>query len=447
MSALTPEKLVKLRGLLTSLPGPVTDRLLGQAEIADPALGRLLRYCKTDPEQAARDRFFAPLAPLSHDPETARPSVSRAAPVALDGMWRWIAEDLAPTAADAARARAADLDTVLEDGHLDPYRCEAATAVIDALEGLPDEPRVEKRLRTRLGVDDLSRIREAAVVLRATPTLRTALKDIEPSIADVDDALSGLLRDRYEQVIESDPDAGSWFLYLIMARLQKPWLIMRVFERIVGRGDDFLLSRTEMHSIGDALLEDAEHCLMGFAQAPIDLAAADGSASALSDFASITVGMTREMGIRKDGDWGKALVDLRGRAAMQMEAHHLTAKRQVDRILPDSRRIKAGRWKPVTELGSPEFEQAEAMCRFLHLTRSHASRAAVGGSHQQVITELEETLHEQGAAVLEWVRMDEDADRSMAAAHLEFVARLFEALDEVEAARILVRRGAAAKAA
>ena len=447
MAALTPQRLQKLRALLQSLPGSVCDRLLGQAQIADPALGRLLGFCVADPEAAARDRFMAPLAPFSHDPATTRPSLCWTPAPVLDGIWRWIAEELAPEVADATREIVTDFDAPVDQGALDPHREAVGEAALAALDALADNPRAHKQLCARLGVDDLERVRDAAALLRASAVLRRGLEDLEPSLTTVDDAMSALLRDRYEHVIEADSDAGSWFLYLVMARLDKPWLILRVFQRIAGRDDDFLVSRTEMHLIGDALLRDAEHQLALLAETPADLIAADGAAAALAEFAAVTVGMTREIGIRRDGDWGKHLVKLRTRAAALMEAHHAAASRTLDGLLLDPRRIKAGRWTDMPTEDGPEFRKAEAACRFLQLTRADASRAAVGGSHQSVVSEIDERLHEQGGAVLERLRLDENADHEVAERHLQLVARLFEALDETEAAAVLLRRGAAAKAA
>jgi hypothetical protein len=74
-------------------------------------------------------------------------------------------------------------------------------------------------------------------------------------IPDLPDDLSASVRDRYEAASEADPDAGVWALFLIMARMDRPWRLLRVFEKIARRGDDLLLSRAPTWpTIGDALL-------------------------------------------------------------------------------------------------------------------------------------------------------------------------------------------------
>ena len=446
MSSLGPDKIEKLRALLGALPRGLEHRLVGAAELSDPSLARLLRYCTTDPEAAAREHFFAPLAPLSQDPAYVRPSLACTPPAVLESVWRWIADELAPDAASAAREAVGDLDDAPDEATLDAQRRLTADAILTALDALEDDPRALKRVRRMLGLSDLAAVGHVAVLLRIAPVLREALDGVDETLDELDEDLAADLRDRYEAATEADPDAGGWFLYMVMARLTKPWRILRVFERIAGRGDDFLVSRTEMTGIGDALLMDAEHHLAGFSTAPRSLPEAEDAAYALSQFSAVTVGMTREIGIRKDGPWGQRLLKLRNAAAGQMQAIHAEAERAADRVLPDPRRITGRRGAPYPGADSPDFLRFEALCRFLHLTRSDASRAAVGGAHQKVSDSLKDRLDTLGHALIAQLRGG-SSDREALETILADVARLLEAFDEAETASVLVRRGAAARAA
>ena len=446
MSSLSPDKIEKLRALLGALPRGLEHRLVGAAEMSDPALAKLLRYCTTDPETAARDHFFAPLAPLSQDPSVARPSLACAPPAVLESVWRWIADELAPEAASAAREAVGDLDDAPDPAALDEQRILTAEAILNAIEALEDDPRALKRVRRMLGLSNLAPVGHVATLLRIAPVLRAALDGVDETLEELDEALAADLRDRYEAAVEADPDAGGWFLYMVMARLTRPWRILRVFERIAGRGDDLLVSRTEMTGIGDALLQDAEHYLAGFSGAPRSLPEAEDAASALSQFSAVTVGMTREIGIRKDGPWGQRLLKLRNAAAGQMQAIHAEAERTAGRVLPDPRRIGSRRSAPYPGAHSPDFLRFEALCRFLHLTRADASRAAVGGAHQKVSDGLKDQLDTLGHALIAQMRSGA-GDRELLESILADVARLLEAFDEAETASVLVRRGAAARAA
>ncbi|PWE17029.1 hypothetical protein DDZ18_10010 [Marinicauda salina] len=447
MTTLTATKIDRLRALLGALPDDLGAQLADAAAASDPALARLVRYCSHDPEAAARERFFAPIAPLAGDPETTPPSRACAPPDLLEALWRWIADDLDPEAADAARAAAAAVFEPEGEGRLDEARARAAAAMLEALDEAKADETAERNLRRRLGVADLSPLRGVAVVLRGAPALRAALSDLPDSLDDISDEMRGEIRDRYERVGAADPDAAAWFLHFVMARLTRPWRILRVFELIAKREDDLLVSQTDMCGVGDALLADAGHHLEGFARPPETRADADAAVAALAGFAAITVGMTREIGIRKEGAWGQALVKLRGRAAEQMERIHRRALEALDPIAPDPRRRRSSRFRADAALGEAEMERARALVAFMRGARDDASRAAVGGAHQHVLDQINERLEAAGNQALAALRDAEPDAVEAAAARLEAVAALIGEAGETESAEILVRRGVAARAA
>lgn len=446
MGPLSADKAQKLRLLLDSLPAEMAERLCSVARRGDPALGRLLDYCRTDPETAARRRFFAPLAPLSGDPEHVRPSRAYTPDAMLASLWSWISEELDPDAAEAARAAVADFESDPTEGRLDPDRQRVAAAILAALEGLDDDPKAEKRLRRRLEVSDFQSVRDAAVLLRVGPVLRASLYEAPAHIEDMSDALGAMIRDRYEEAIEADPDAGVWFLFLIMARLERPWRMLRVFERIARREDDFLLSRTDMSVIGDALLTDAEHLLTGFSSSPRTIAEADAAVAALAEFAAVTVGITREIGIRKDGAWGQRLFALRSQASDQMARIHEVARNAIKTALPETNPRARRKTPPVP--GEPSFEEAEALAHFLISTKDDAGRAAVGSAHAAVLQDVRAELENAGQMVLEIARSSSDGiERAEAAERVAHIARLMKAIGETESASVILRRAAAAQAA
>lgn len=446
MTSFTPEKIARLRAFIQTLPGALVDRLILSAGESDPMLARLLGYCTLEPAEAARSRFFAPLAPLSGDPADTRPSLAYAPPAVLESVWRWIEDDLDPPAARAALDMASHFESA-ETGQLDAVRVRVAERILEAIDGIDQDPKAEKHLKHRLGLRDFKAVHDVAVILRAAPVLRRALDGLPSVIEEITDGLSADLRDRYERAAEEDPDAGAWFLYFVMARLSRPWRILRAFERIGKRGDDLLLSRTDMAGIGDALLLDAEHHLSGFAKSPVTPDEAESASRALTEFATVTVGMTREIGIRKDGAWGQKLVALRTRAAAQMERIHGRARKVFAPLLAPPRPGRAARVNPAPESGSPEFTEALALADFLHRTAADASRAAVGGAHQQLLGDLKRDLDELGQHLLRQLRDDDAGHAKKVRQRLEDLSFLLSALGEKDSATILLRRTAAAKAA
>lgn len=443
MGPLAPAKLEELRTLLASLPGDMAARLCAMAERADPALGRLLAHCLTDPDDLAREHFFQALAPLSGEPGEDRPAVSVAPAALVRALWTWMGEALAPGIHARARAAVADAFAPEAPGALDADRAEFAGLMLDAFARAEADPRELKRLQSRLGVERFDEARDIAAMLRLAPVLRAALAGLAPAIDDPDDAQCAFIRDRYEAAAAADPDAGPWVLLLIMARFSRPWRILRVFERLTHRDDDLLLGRTDMALIGDVLLRDAEHHLAGFRAAPRTGPGARDAAAALTAFAAITVGMSREIGIRKDGPWGRRIIDLRTRASEQMSAIHEAARRAVARVLPETGKARR-RYAPARE---PDMDEAQALCLFLTLTRDDAGRAAVGSAHNAVMAELGGVFEQAGQGALDALRSPDAGQREAGAARLHQIAALMQALGQSEAGAILLRRGAAALAA
>lgn len=445
MTTLTPAKIAQLRALMRALPAPLSENIVAAAAAGDEAMGRLLRACTRDADGYARERFFAPLAPLSRDPAHARPSLAHIPPAMLATVWSWMDATLAPEIVSAMRACCADPLQPVDNAAEDTLRADASARILAAIAAVGEDPRASKQLRHRLGVSDFRAVRDLALLLRTAPVLRDALAGIPPAIDDVTEALSQTLRDRYDAACLKDPDAGVWFLYLVMARLTRPWAILRVFEKIARRDDDFLLSRTDVATIGDALLEDAAFHVSGFSEVPASLEAAQEMAAALAQFATVTVGMSREIGIRRDGGWGRQIMALRQRASGQIEVIHAAALTQLDKAVPDPHKVLPARLVLSGDALEAAASRMEILCAFLRLAKDDASRAAVGGAHAAVMDRVRQRLEAASESLLGLMRSN-PADVALNE-RAAVVARLLTALGNHETASVFLRRAAAARAA
>jgi len=443
MPGLSNEKIERVSALMASLPGDMAGRMCAAARQGDLVLGRLLDYCRLGSAASARNRFFAPLADVSGDPDTSRPSRAYAPDGLQERVWDWLG-DIAPSGVAAAEEAAADFEDD-SPGRLDAVRVEAAKAMLVRLKALEDAPKAAKKLRARLEVEDFEPVSHLAGLLQAAPVTRPVLDGLPTVITDFNDDLSGSVRDRYEAASDADPDAAVWLLFLVMARMERPWALLRVFEKIARRGDDLLVSRTDMAEIGDALLDDAEHHLAGFAKPPHTRDEAEAAARALTDFAAVTVGMTREIGIRKDGSWGKKLFELRTRASEQMTGIHEAARAAFKRATPEEGGVRRSSGPPPAP-GDEGYEQACALGWFLVVSRDDASRAAVGNAHQGAIEEITARLESLADKLLRAAGGDGEEAQN-AAQRLEEVTGLMRAIGASEAAEVFLRRVAAARAA
>lgn len=445
MGPLSAEKVQKLSMLLAHMPGQRVDSLVDLAQEIDPGMARMLEFCRYGADGAACRQFFLPLRAAIGDRETVEPSRALIPQSLITPVWNWIREDLDPDAASLAMEAVSRFAEDVDDKTLDAARVRVSGAIVTALDGLKHEPRENKRLRHQLGVSDFDDVRTIAGLLLSVPALRDALDGLPEEIEKMDDEVCAELRDRYEQAIEDQPEAGVWVLLMTMARVHKPWRMLRVFERIARREDDFLLTHTDMSYVGDALLSDAEFYLKGFRTAPKTPAQVEASVKAVTQFAAVTVGMTREIGIRKDGSWGKRLFELRNAASQQMERIHEDARRMFERALPETGQRRRG--KEVPHPGDPAFDEAEAVCDFLYRVKDDAARAAVGNAHAHLLDELRSVSEKLGEELLARLRRNVSEDQAADRRRLREVTRFLDVLGLREAGEVLLRRAAAVQAA
>lgn len=445
MSSISEDKASRLSTLLSNLPGDMADNIVELANEADPEMGRLLNYCRLGPDGLAREVFFSPYEPLIGDRSHLPPSQSLFPLTFIETIWRWLAEDLAPDITDDVTAAVKEFKKELQAKQFDAQRVLASERMVAAISAVDEDPKAIKRLKHRLEIDDFEPVLALAELMSTTPVLRQAIETLPGKIEQISDSFSAEMRDRYEEAANEQTEAGVWVLLMTLPRVEKPWRFLKVFERIAGSDDDFLLSRTDMSRVGDALLDDAEYYLAGFDTAPETALEAERAADQLEQFAQVTVGMTREIGIRKDGAWGQRLFALRSSASEQMEAIHEAARSAFDKALPELNRSRRKRVLPVP--GEPEFDAAEAVGSFLFATKDDAARAAVGGAHATLLDELREKAESVANTVLERLRSGQSEAEDADSARLDHVVRLMDVLGDRENGALLLRRAAAAKAA
>ncbi|WP_440957500.1 hypothetical protein ACFELO_09365 [Oceanicaulis sp. LC35] len=445
MGPLSAEKVEKLSMLLAHMSGERVDSLVDLAAEIDPGMARMLEFCRYGADGAACRQFFLPLKDAIGDRTVIEPSRALIPEALLVPLWSWIRSDLDPDAAAAAMDAASTFSDNFDNESLDEARVRVAQLIVETVDSLKEEPKENKRLRHQLGVKDFDEVRSVAGLLMSVPALREALDGLPEEIEKMDDEVCAELRDRYEQAIEEQPESGVWVLLMTMARVQKPWRMLRVFERIARRDDDFLLTHTDMSSVGEALLSDAEFYLKGFKLTPKTPDQVARCVQAVTQFAAVTVGMTREIGIRKDGAWGKRLFELRNAASQQMELIHEEARRMFEHALPETGPRR--RTRDIPHPGDPVFDEAEAVCGFLYQIKDDAARAAVGNAHAHLLEDFRETAEKLGEDILARLRRnvsdDEEADR----VRLREVTRFLDVLGMREAGAVLLRRAAAVQAA
>ena len=444
MGPLSAGKVEKLSVLLAHMSAEQVDGLVDLALELDPGMARMLEYCRYGADGAASRLFFFPLQDVIGDSTRIEPSKALIPESLLAPLWNWIS-GLDPEAAQETMDAASSFTDKPVDEPLDETRMRVAAGIVKALDELEHEPKESKRLRQQLGVTRFDDIRSIAGMLNSVPALREALDGLPDEIEEMGEEVCAELRDRYEQAIEETPESGVWVLLMIMAKVHKPWRMLRIFERIARREDDFLLTHTDMSSIGDALLSDAEFYLQGFQSAPRTETEMETAVRAVTQFAAVTVGMTREIGIRKDGAWGQRLFELRNAASQQMERIHEEARRMFELALPETGPRRRSREIP--HPGEPAFDQVEIVCSFLYRVKDDAARAAVGNAHALLLEEFKDATEKLGEGILARLRRNVSDDEEADLVRLREITRILDILGMRSTGEVLLRRAAAAQAA
>ncbi|GEM_PF-7054798 len=331
---LDPVKQAKLQAFLTALPDRHATRLLAACEAAEQQGGDaglpldLVRETLAARGRGFMENAFGAVLPIV-TPEGGPKRPGRIARGTVQAVAAY-AETIAPKAFEDLSAGNPPINAHRE-------------ILGRALRGALRDDDADTRLRSKLGGErGLLDAREIAALLCAEPELSDGLAELPERIEDLNENYARRIRDLFEAVRVKDRNAPLLLLFVLLERLDKRAQILRVLKKIVGQEDDLVASQTDVAAIGDMLLDEAEAAVASLA-APVH-GAPDGPevADALARFASISRGMTRELGIRRDGKWGLRLKDLRNEAAKNMDVLCAAAPRAIDAALPQTRMSLAG---------------------------------------------------------------------------------------------------------
>lgn len=449
MSANGANSLARLEAFWGSLAPDMRQRVIASARKAaerDPSQGAIAAVLETleskvrpDNAQLKKTRLFAALDPLTGHPETDPPSRAYFSSVFTKALWAWFeAEDGFADSLPAHDAR---------DEAWETARVSAGERLAAFLAAAEDDRKAQSRIVAMWGAGGADTARLAATLLTHSPELTDALKEVPDEIEDFDADLCSHVRDVYEGLSERAPDAGLWFLMMVMNRLKKTAQIFRAVEKIGRRSDDQLISKTDLAAIGDAVLKDAEFHATRFRRPPETMQDAEDAIAGLAAFVTVTVGMTREFGIRKDGQWGKTLFSLRAKASADLEKALSGTQKALNAVLPEPRKGRGGVLQPVPVASEEAIERCEAQLRFVGGAGDWASQAAIGSVHKKAEDAAVSALEECGGHLINVLQHSEGETQQLASAGLDVIARLQEALGQTESASLTRRRNAAALAA
>jgi len=367
-------------------------------------------------------------------------------------VWNWLAEELIP---DRHRELCEQIKCQILDGNDTAARdtaitlqSEAADAIIGLVDGLDPLDKPYGALARKLGGEvHLTDAREMATILRAAGPFLTLGERLPPRpINDLSENFVNDLKNIYDEFSGTVPDGAEYAVAMMLGRLAHPWQILRLARAFSWKSDDSLVSRTELAVVGELLLDDVDDIVQA-AKQEID---GDQLIRQLQEFVALFDGITGEIGIRKDGDWGRRLLHARTALAAVIEHRLRTANKAFDLAMPKQRdsRGKPDPGKPLLDADPSDdaVAAAYAMADFMRRVRPLAKQAAVTKPLTEAFVTLENGIEIYSDRLTDALRRGPESETNRILAFLEIAATILERATDNEAASLIRRRSAAAVA-
>ncbi|MGN6516301.1 MAG: hypothetical protein ACTHLR_10745 [Rhizomicrobium sp.] len=455
-------KAQELRGLLGTLPPQIASRLAKAVEIDRLNDGRMLPHetilegLRPVLRGQSADRALTPLRLFCQPFEdllTMLPrkekQKGRIARSSIMPVWNWVAQKLVPEAANAYSigVKTSILAGKIDDAknHATQFWSVAAQAVLSAL----DSERGRKAVRAALDGDIVAAdAREMALLQSVGGEIAQLQAKLPRPFPSLNEDHVWLLRETYDRLAASAPEAAPYVAVVAMQRLERPWEALKLPMNVTRQTQDTLISSTDMGLVGEILFGDIEFYLSAIRAArPIQFDA-DQLVGHLMGFTTLSSGMVKAIDIRRDGKWGQRILSDRAAIGEVMDVFMARAPKEVVAALPT---VKSGsyaggpRVPDLNHAADPEkSDRALAYVRLVGGCRSFAPAASFGTSNKDAIDAIAMTLKSYVEDILKELRTATGDRRAHAEQFFNLVVEMTALLFSREEAELLRRRGRAA---
>ena len=315
----------------------------------------------------------------------------------------------------------------------------AAAALTKALSTEAGRQSAQKILGDAFAVADVS---EMALLLSAGEAVEKVQELLPPPVPTFNDQLVWQVREVYERLMESNPDAAPYLAIIVMTRLARPWEALRMPLRLSRHTDETLISKTDMGLVGEILFARMDELRSNIQATRHPIFEAEVLLDQARTFADISSNIVKEIDLKRSGEWGKRLLAERVQIGKVMETFMDRATREFSAALPIHKATGADFSKPL----SPE-KQAMAL-RYAKLvagSRHFAAAASFAAKQKDANDELCSWLRRYNDDLVRGMKADPRS--SIIAAQFQFCIELTVLLFSEEEAELLRRRGRAASAA
>ncbi len=461
---ISPERTGLLKSFLGGLPEQIAARLAQAVEVDRLVDGKLLPHemILESLRPALRravgsDRTPTPLRAFClpfEDLFTLVPRKTKQKGLIARGsvtqIWSWISQTLL---AEQTKDYIRDFKALILAGHhaeaierAAAFWPIASAAMFAKLDG--DDKNLAAVLGSDLVVADA---REMALLLSAGPIIAEIQKLLVKPVPTLTDDQLRQLREIYDRLIATVPDAAPYVAVLAMHRLARPWEALKLPLLISRQTQDTLISSTDMGLVGEIIFGDIEMFEKAVREARHPVFDADALVENLAHFTSLSSGIVKGIDMRRDGKWGQRLMKDRTALAEVMDGFMERAPKELSAALPVQKSGSFGGGPKCPDFSRAiDVDRIERALRYAKLvagSRTLAVAASFGATQKKADEEMCQFLRGYNEDVVKELRSAEGARRVVVESQFALVCSLTSLLFSEEEAELLRRRGRAAQQA
>jgi hypothetical protein len=360
----------------------------------------------------------------------------------LEPVWAWIAGSLLPEEAQAFvhEARALVVARKMDAAQARVADFWSLTAAAMAA-GLADPMRARETENMLGGAMALADAGEMALLLSAGPVILEIQRMLPAPVPSLNETLLWDLRGVHDRLVETQPDAAPYVAVIAMNRLARPCEALRLPLQVARHSDDVLLSKTDMGLVGEILFARMETLRVAIQMTRHPLFDAQMLVEQVRSFTDLSCSITREVEIKRSGEWGKRLLADRVEIGEVMDQFMDRAPREVQTSLP----LLRAPGPRTADFSHPVPPEKHAMAlRYAQLIagcRDIAANSSFGAKHKVAQAEIETEVRRYIEDVLRALRAPDNAEMDVIATQFALCVQLVAILFSKEEAELLRRRG------
>jgi hypothetical protein len=252
------------------------------------------------------------------------------------------------------------------------------------------------------------------------------------------------VREIYDRVVLSHPDAAPYIAVVVMNRLARPWEALRLPMLVTRHNDETLLSQTDMGLVGEILFARMEALKTAIKATRHPLFEADVLLNDVKTFAGLSSHITKEIELHRKGEWGKRLLGERVEIGKVMETFMDRAVKEISLALPMTKSTGADFSKA---LGAEKHAMARKYAQLVSGSRHFAAAASFAAKQKTASEEVCTLLRRYNEDLIKELKARNPERAAVVQAQFELCADLTAMLFSEEEAELLKRRAKAAQAA